>query len=45
MIGAERASVNRQLRKWQRRGIVDLPKGGGVVVQDEAAMAELSQVA
>jgi CRP/FNR family cyclic AMP-dependent transcriptional regulator len=45
MIGASRSSVNRQLRKWQRRGIVALPTGGGVVILNPEAVKDLSGTA
>lgn len=40
MIGSTRESVNRCLRDWQRRGIVDLDEGW-IILRDTAALTEI----
>ena len=42
MTGATRESVNRQLREWQRQGVVDL-KGGWIVVENTSELANLTE--
>ena len=42
MTGATRESINRQLREWQRRGVVDL-KGGWIVVENTSELANLTE--
>jgi CRP-like cAMP-binding protein len=41
MVGGTRENVNRCLREWQRRGIIDLDAGWTVVLNSE----ELTRVA
>lgn len=44
MIGASRESVNRALRSWQRRGIVEL-RDGWIVLQRREALSALADCA
>lgn len=44
LVGATRESVNKCLRGWQRSGIIEL-KGGRIVIQDEASLAQLGELA
>lgn len=42
MIGATRQRVNQVLRRWQKAGIVDLLRGGGVHIRDRSSLEALS---
>jgi CRP-like cAMP-binding protein len=44
IIGGTRESVNRQLREWQRQGVIDL-KQGWIVVENATSLADLSRSA
>ena len=42
MIGGTRESVNRQLRDWQKQGVLNL-NSGWIVIEDAEAIAALAR--